>query len=80
MATVQFIDGRLVEGVQITDVQHVGDEGARSGTAHYQGKTYPVYNSIVDGFNPIWVEQMSIETYRMLKGSISNGIVEGSKE
>lgn len=76
MATVQLIDGRIIEGVRLTDVHHVGDEGARSATAHIAGATYVVHNSIVDGFNPIWYEQMSLETFRMLKGA--DKFVEGS--
>jgi len=78
MATVQFIDGRIVEGVKLTDVRSVGDEGSKSATAHFEGQTYHVYNSIVDGFNNIWQEQMSMETWEMLKGTGKAGFVEGS--
>lgn len=76
MATVQLIDGRIVENVKLTDVRHVGEEGSRSATAHIDGKQYDVYNSIVDGFNNVWHEQMSWETYQLTKGN--TGFVEGS--
>lgn len=79
MATVEFIDGRIVKGVQLTDMQSVGDEGSRRATAHLNGKTYPVFNSVVDGFDPVWHEQMSMETFRMLKGT-SRQFIEGSAE
>lgn len=77
MATVEFIDGRIVEGVALTGVEHVGDEGSRRATAHLDGKTYDVFNSIVDGFDPVWHEQMTMETWRMLKGT-SRQFVDGS--
>ena len=77
MATVQLIDGRIVEHVRLTDVKHVGEEGSRSAIAHIGNQTYPVYNSIVDGFNDLWHEQMSFETWRMLKDT-SRQFVEGS--
>lgn len=76
MAIVQLISGRIVENARLTDVKHVGDEGSRKAIAHIDGKTYDVYNSIIDGFNPVWYEQMSIETFRMTKGA--TGFVEGS--
>ncbi len=75
MAQVQLIDGRLVEA-QLTDVKQVGEEGSRTAIAHLDGNTYKVYNSIVDGPSPIWYEQMSLETYRMLDGATD--FVEGS--
>lgn len=78
MATVQLISGKLVEGVKLINVSPPDEEGSRSATAIIEGKEYPVYNSIIDGFDPIWYEQMSIETYRMLKGSAAKGFVEGS--
>lgn len=58
MSTVQRIDGTIVEHILITDVQEVGDEGARSGIAHINGMSYPVYKTVVDGFDPIWYEQV----------------------
>jgi len=70
MAIVQLIDGRLLENVQVKNIKHVGDEGSRSGTAVIDGKEYPVYNSIVDGFSNVWTEQISYETYMKTKGSI----------
>ena len=75
MATVQLIDGRIVENARLTNVEHVGDEGSRRAIAHIDGQTYPVFNSIIDGFDPIWHEQMSLETYKMLG---KKGFVEGS--
>lgn len=72
MATVQFIDGRIIEGVKLTDVQHVGEEGSRRATAHIDGKAYPVYNSIINGLNDLWIEQISFETWR------AKGFAEGS--
>lgn len=75
MATVQLIDGRTVENARLTDVKHVGEEGSRSATAHIGEHTYTVYNSIVDGFNAIWHEQIDLETYKMLG---KKGIVEGT--
>jgi hypothetical protein len=78
MSTVRLIDGRIVEHVQLTNIQHVGDEGSRTATAHIDGKEYAVYNSIVDGFNSVWTEQITWETYQLLKGSVDHGFVEGS--
>lgn len=75
MAPVKLIDGRIVKNAQLTDVRHVGDEGSKEATAHIDGKTYSVYNSIVDGFNNVWYEQISFETYQKLGKS---GFVEGS--
>lgn len=77
MAIVQLISGRLVEHVQLVNVKH-GEEGSRSATALIDGKEYRVYNSVVDGFNPVWNEQITFETYQMLKGTIDHGFVEGS--
>lgn len=67
MVLVQRIDGSMVEHVQLTDIKHVGDEGDRTAIAHIDGQTYPVFNSIIDGFNNIWVEQMSMEDYKARK-------------
>lgn len=78
MSTVKLISGRIIEGVKLTNVAHVGDEGSRRATALIDGKEYPVYNSIVDGFSSIWNEQISFETYHMLKDTISQGVVESS--
>jgi hypothetical protein len=64
MSTVKLIDGRVIEHVQLTNIERVGDEGARSAIAEIDGIEYPVYNSIVDGFNPIWTEQMSMPEFR----------------
>lgn len=75
MSTVKLISGEIVEHVRLTDVKRVGDEGARSATAHIEGRTYDVYNSIVDGFDPIWYEQMDWDTYKTLG---KKGFVEGS--
>ncbi|MBA2393052.1 MAG: hypothetical protein H0V70_09940 [Ktedonobacteraceae bacterium] len=77
MATVQLISGRIVERARLTDVKQVGDEGSRSAIAHIEGQTYPVYNSIIDGFNTLWVEQMDYETYKALG---KKGFVEGSAQ
>jgi len=76
MAKVQLIDGRLITDAQLTDVRHVGEEGSRSAIAHVGDQTYSVYNSVVDGFNDLWQEQMTWETYKMTKGA--TGFVEGS--
>ena len=77
MATVELIDGRIVENAHLTDVQSVGEEGSKRAIAHIDGQTYPVYNSIVDGFNDVWVEQITLETFRKLG---KKGFVEGSVE
>ena len=74
MATVQLIDGRIVENVRLTDVKSVGDEGSQKAITHIDGQTYDVYNSIIDGFDHVWYEQMSIETYKKLG---KKGFVEG---
>lgn len=76
MATVILIDGRPIENVRLTDIERVGDEGSRKAIAHIGENTYPVHNSIIDGFNDIWYEQISLETWRMTKGA--TGFVEGS--
>ncbi len=78
MAIVKLIDGRVFENARLTDVKHVGEEGSRSATAHIDGKTYHVFNSIIDGFDPVWNEQMSWETYQLLKGAVTTDFVEGS--
>lgn len=79
MATVELIDGRIVENVRLTDVQSVGEEGSKRAIAHIDGQTYPVYNSIVDGFNPVWHEQITLETFRKLgKKGFVEGAIEGS--
>ena len=51
---VHFIDGteRIVSA---KDIKHVGNEGARRGTALYDGKEYPIYNRVEWGF--LWHEQ-----------------------
>lgn len=77
MAKVQLIDGRVVDA-QLTNIQHVGDEGSRRAIAHIGEKTYPVYNAVIDRFNNVWVEQMSLETFKMLEGN--KEVVEGSVE
>ena len=64
MATVKLISGQIVNA-RLTNIEY-GEEGSRSAIAHIGGKTYDVYNSIVDGFNDIWHEQMSFETWKML--------------
>jgi hypothetical protein len=64
MSTVKLIDGRVVEHVKLTNVEHVGDEGSKRAIAHIDGVDYPVYNSVVDGFNPIWHEQMSMPEFK----------------
>lgn len=73
MATVQRIDGTFARAVEITNIEHVGDEGSRRGAAHIDGKQIPVYNSIVDGFNSIWVEQMTWEEYQEHKAEKGSG-------
>lgn len=75
MAIVKLIDGRIIKNVQLTDMRSVGEEGSKEAIAHINGQTYDVYNSIVDGFDPVWYEQMSYETYKSLGKS---GFVEGS--
>jgi hypothetical protein len=78
MATVKLATGQIIENVRLTDVKHVGEEGSRTAIAHIEGRTYEVYNSIVDGFNNVWCEQMDYETWKAL-GSPQQ-IVEGSVE
>ena len=56
MAKVQLMDGSTVRA-PLTDVKQVGDEGSWSAMAHINGRAFPVYKSIIDGFNEIWVEQ-----------------------
>lgn len=75
MATVQLVDGSIVENVRLTNIERVGEEGSRRATAHIGNYTYNVYNSIIDGFNDIWCEQMDWETYKMLG---KKGFVEGT--
>ena len=74
MAKVKLIDGRIIDA-QLTNVHSVGEEGSRAATAHFEGKMYDVYNSIVDGFDPVWNEQMDYETYKALG---TGGFVEGT--
>lgn len=69
MAIVKLISGQIIEGAQLKNIKHEGDEGSRSAIALINGKEISVYNSIVDGFNRIWVEQMSIEEYRQRKAN-----------
>lgn len=76
MAIVKLIDGRIIDNARLTNIKHVGEEGSRTATAHIDGKTYDVYNSIIDGFNAVWHEQMTFETWKMTKGA--TGFVEGS--
>jgi len=77
MATVQLISGQAIENVQLTDTEPIGEEGSKRATAHIGGKTSPVYNSIIDGFDPVWYEQISYdEIYQLTKGA--KGFVEGS--
>jgi hypothetical protein len=56
---VHFIDGetRIVPAINI---KHVGEEGARSATALYDDKEYPIYNRVEWGF--LWEEQMEIHS------------------
>ena len=75
MAIVELIDGRVIEHAQLTDIEPVGEEGSRRAIAHIDGKEYPVFNSIIDGFDPVWYEQMSLEMYKTLGKA---GFVEGS--
>lgn len=63
MTKVKLIDGRVVDA-QLTDIQHVGDEGSRRAIAIFEDREYPVYNSIVDGFDPIWYEQMTMAEFK----------------
>jgi hypothetical protein len=78
MATVKLISGQVVENVKLTDIKRVGAEGSREAVARIGDKTYDVYNSIIDGFDNIWHEQMSYETWKMTEGA--TGFVEGSVE
>lgn len=78
MAIVQLISGQIVEGAKLTNISPPDEEGSRSAIAHIDGKEYPVYNSIIDGSNNIWYEQISYETWKMLKESAAKGFVEGS--
>ena len=67
-AKVVLIDGREVTAI-LTTIEHVGNEGSRRATAHYEGKEYPVYHSIDEiGIHPasihIWYEQQTLEEFR----------------
>ena len=76
MALVKFIDGTQ-RNVQLSNIHHTGDEGARTAIAHYDGKKYEVYNNPVDGNTTLWHEQIDYETYKMLEGA-KKGFVEGT--
>ena len=83
MSIVQRIDGSIIEGVQLTNISTPDEEGSRSATAILDGETRTVYNSIIDGFNRIWVEQMSMEEWRAsvkLSKSISASVRLEKKE
>lgn len=83
MAMVQRIDGSIVEGVLLTGISSPDEEGSRSATAHIGNETRPVYNSIIDGFNRIWIEQMNMEEWRAsvkLSKSISASVRLEKKE
>lgn len=77
MAIVKLISGQVVYAT-LTDIKSVGEEGSRTAIARIDGKTYEVYNSIVDGFDPVWHEQMDYETWKMLGNP--KGFVEGSTD
>jgi hypothetical protein len=68
MATVQRIDGGIVEHVRLTDVERVGDEGGKRAVAHIGEQTCPVYYNDVDG-PTIWYEQ---EEPKISKAEIYN--------
>lgn len=78
MAIVQLISGQIIEGAKLINVSSPDEEGSRSATAIIDGKEYPVYNSVIDGFDPVWYEQIDYETWKMLKDSAAKGFVEGS--
>ena len=76
MSLVQFVDGTQ-RNVPLRNIQRVGDEGARTAIADYDGKEYEVYNNPVDGNTTLWHEQIDYETYKLLEGA-KKGFVEGS--
>ena len=63
MATIQRVDGSMTSA-PVTEIKHEGEEGARSGVANIDGKRLSVYNSIVDGFDATWYEQLTLEEWR----------------
>ncbi len=54
---VHFIDGteRIVPA---KDIRHVGEEGARRGTALVDGKEVPIYKRSEPEWGPLWYEQV----------------------
>ncbi len=56
---VHFIDGHTAI-VPVKNIQHAGDEGARSGTALVDGKEIPIYNRVEWGF--LWEEQKEYQS------------------
>ena len=67
MARLKLIDGRLIEsGFQLVNTGRPDEEGSRSATALFEGREISVYNSIIDGFNDVWTEQLTIEEWRAL--------------
>lgn len=71
MARIVLRDGLIVERVVISDVKPVGDEGSKSGIARVNGQDVRVCNSIVDGFNDLWYEQVTLEEWRASQKDIS---------
>ena len=67
MATVQRIDGSIVTGVRLTNISTPDEEGSRSATALIGDEVRTVFNTIIDGFSSIWIEQLSWEEYQERK-------------
>ncbi len=53
---VHFIDGSE-KIVPAKDIQYVGEEGARRGTALVNGKEVPIYKRSEPEWGPLWYEQ-----------------------
>jgi hypothetical protein len=57
-ARVHFADGSELV-VPISNIQHVGEEGARKAIAHLNGKEYPIFNTIEHEFE--WYEHHNLD-------------------
>lgn len=80
---VQFLDGNI-RVVPAKNIQYVGEEGARSATALYDGKEYPIYKRVEWKF--WWEQQPTPQEYhsgecliceRFVTMLSSTGICEG---
>lgn len=82
MATIKLISGQIAENAIVANIEPFGDKGSRKAIAYVDGKLIEVYNSIIDGFNDIWYEQMSYEAWIITKGATRfvAGSVESEQE